>query len=182
MNYNSGYGNNNRGGGSYNNGPRNNNFNQNNRGGRQQQESKSQPIIAEIKKGGTLHQVLTVEKYALPEGWADTIAFELKNDKNNTMGKNTLNSTQLRKIFAEIKQIAMRLENHQQTFEQEKRNVWLLMPNLAYAKNRGVIGTAFYNLMAECIKPEKMKTKEDYLAFAQFMEAIVAYFPKENVR
>lgn len=169
MNYNSGYGNNNRGGGSYNNGPRNNNFNQNNRGGRQQQESKSQPIIAEIKKGGTLHQVLTVEKYALPEGWADTIAFEMKAD---------LNSTQLRKVFSEVKQIAMRLETNSQTFAQETRNIWLLMPNIAYAKNRGVIKLDFYNLMKTCVTPEKMKTKEDYLAFAQFMEAIVAYFPK----
>ncbi|MGL5548098.1 MAG: type III-A CRISPR-associated protein Csm2 [Culicoidibacterales bacterium] len=174
MNYNNSYGN---GGGNYrSNGNQNNRGGQgsynNNRGGQQRatQPSQTAEIIKTITAGGQLAGVLTVEKYALPSGWADTIANEINVELNNT---------QLRKLFTEIKQIAMRLETKVTTFEEETRNIWLLMPNIAYAKNRGVIKPEFYNLMAACIKPEKIKTLADYLAFAQFMEALVAYFPKK---
>lgn len=139
---------------------RRNNANQN-------RDNSLNELINEIKKSTSLKQVFTPEKYALEDGWAYKTAKSLL--KNNSM-----NSTQIRKFFTELKEIEKKLKL-EKDLNKCKNEILLLMPQVAYALGRKVVPKGFYNLMSECINLDKIKEPDDYFAFVRFFTAVVAY-------
>jgi CRISPR-associated protein Csm2 len=92
-----------------------------------------------------------------------------------------LNTTQLRKFFAEVKYIEKELKPENSNFDNVKDKIFLLQPQLAYASGRNLIPPGFYKLMSVCLQKidvenvaEKQK-KDNYFRFTKFLEAIVAY-------
>jgi CRISPR-associated protein Csm2 len=124
-------------------------------------------LVQKIKSAPKLSDVLTPKEFAPIGGWADKIAFELKSAKPK------LNTSQLRKIFTEIKSIC---DNREKVL-QDKTPLYLLYPKLAYAKGRELMPEVFYNLIVACL--DKLKDgkadEEDFKNFGDFMTAIVAY-------
>lgn len=124
-------------------------------------------IVQKIKSAQKLSDVLTPKEFAPIGGWAYQIAFELKSAKPK------LNTSQLRKIFTEIKSIC---DNREKVL-QDKTPLYLLYPKLAYAKGRELMPEVFYNLIVACL--DKLKDgkadEEDFKNFGDFMTAIVAY-------
>lgn len=126
-------------------------------------------LINEIKKSNSLKEVFVPEKYALPNGWADKTAKSLR--------KNAMNSSQLRKIFTQLKTIEDKIDkNRTDKLTNEQMNeILLIMPQIAYAKGRNLVPWDFYNLMKVCITPKKIKDKEDYKSFVSFYTSVIAY-------
>lgn len=121
-------------------------------------------IIKEIKMADSLSNVLEPKKFAPVDGWADKLTKILYDNKKQ------IKSSQLRKVFNQIKQVCDKadLEN--------KVDLYLIYPNLVYAKARDLIPNEFYELMVACLdKLKESKNKEDYKRFGEFMTAIVAY-------
>lgn len=85
--------------------------------------------------------------------------------------KAAMTTSQIRKFFGEIKRIQAG------NFEEEKRNIILLDPKIAYAVGRAERGAKikdFYDLVSPLIR----KIKEDrgrFTNFVHIVEAIVAY-------
>ncbi|RMB00042.1 type III-A CRISPR-associated protein Csm2 [Hydrogenothermus marinus] len=126
-------------------------------------------ITTEIKKANKLSEVLKPETFAIPNGWADEIVRQLKKGKSGT----SLKTSQLRKIFAEIKDIC---DKKIKGLSEDNTELYLLYPKLAYAKGRNLLPKDFYNLLVACLDKLKNSTdKEDFKAFEEFMTAIVAY-------
>ncbi|NLM14042.1 MAG: type III-A CRISPR-associated protein Csm2 [Epulopiscium sp.] len=121
-------------------------------------------------KEKTLKDVFRPIDYALPGGYADATAKIVIVDTNNN---------QIRKIFGSIKSIDMRLKN-KSDYDNLLNEIYMLMPSIIYAKKRKLINDSLYDIFKECIKPEKLKSKEDFYSFAKFMEALVAYCKKED--
>jgi CRISPR-associated protein Csm2 len=93
----------------------------------------------------------------------------------------SLNITQLRKFFAEVKDIEKKLRPEKSKFDDVKDKIFLLQPQLAYASGRNLIPPGFYKLMSVCLRKidvenvsEKQK-KDNFFRFTKFLEAIVAY-------
>ena len=131
------------------------------------QESFIREITQKIKSAQKLSDILTPKEFAPTGGWADKIALELKNSKPK------LNTSQLRKIFTEIKSIC----DNKEKVLQDKTDLYLLYPKLAYAKGRELMPENFYNLIIACLdklKDDKADEK-DFKNFGDFMTAIVAY-------
>jgi len=144
-------------------------------GKNQTQRDNASPIgelIDEIKKSKSLKEVFLPEKYALPGGWADKVVSSLGRSKDTAM-----NSNQLRKIFTQLKNIEEKVDrNKGDNLTVEQMNeILLLMPHIAYARGRGLISPEFYNLLKECITPQKIKDRFDYKSFVSFYTAVVAY-------
>lgn len=141
----------------------------NQRRGRGPQQSPIQDLISKINRADSLKKVFVPENYALPNGWAHKTA--------ESLSKDAMNSNQLRKIFTQLKTIEEKVDrNKDNELTDEQRNqILLLMPQIAYARGRNLITPPFYNLMKECINPEKMKDKKDYKSFVSFYTAVVAY-------
>ncbi len=124
-------------------------------------------IIGEINSANKLSEVLTPDKFAPPEGWADKIASSFKS------GNNSLKTSQLRKIFSEVKSICQR---QKKGISKDKTELYLLYPKLAYAKGRNLMPKEFYDLLVSCIKKLQLNGDEkDFETFEEFMTAIVAY-------
>jgi len=109
---------------------------------------------------------IPIESYAEENGWADSFILDLK--RNNA----EIKATQLRRFFHRVKQIQSRIETTD-TFDRSE--IAGLMPMLAYARGRKLIPEDFYDLMKLCFGSERCKTKEDFLASASFLEAVMAY-------
>ncbi|MFN3787183.1 type III-A CRISPR-associated protein Csm2 [Sulfurihydrogenibium azorense] len=120
-------------------------------------------IVQKIKSAQKLSDVLTPKEFAPIGGWADEITKKLKSE---------LSTSQLRKIFIEIKSICDDRE-----VLKNKTRLYLLYPKLAYAKGRKLIPNEFYDLIIACL--DKLKDgkadEEDFKNFGDFMTAIVAY-------
>lgn len=90
-------------------------------------------------------------------------------DKLGLLLKDSLNTTQIRKLLSRITALTLRFN---QEFDQEE--VPLLKVRLAYAaaRERKGVGT-----LAEVLLPavDRIKSEPDYRWFARFVEAIVAY-------
>jgi len=130
-------------------------------------------IIDAIRGANSLKEVLIPEKYALPGGWAEKTAMELISRGNKGEG---MNNHQLRKIFIQVKNIEGKILSDKTKFHSYKNEIFLIMPQVAYALGRKVIPQNFYDLMKECIKPSKIKEAEDFLSFVDYFTSIVAYF------
>jgi len=143
------------------------NPNQQKNNGQDNSFNNTNDLVQKIKSAPKLSDVLTPKEFAPIGGYADKIAFELKSAKPK------LNTSQLRKIFTEIKSIC---DNREKVLQEDKTPLYLLYPKLAYAKGRELMPEVFYNLIVACL--DKLKDgadKEDFKNFGDFMTAIVAY-------
>ncbi len=105
------------------------------------------------------------------EGLADSLA--------QRFGKEALKPTQLRKVFHPLKAMRRDVERELKSEEDRKRpfqrtEVIKLMPTLAYASGRGLIPKDFYDIMRTCVSAQKIKTNDDFIRLAEFVEAILA--------
>lgn len=130
-----------------------------------------------IKNSKSLSEVLNPQDFAPFEtGWAYKIVKQLKcqHEKNKKLFPE-FKTTQLRKIFTEIKEI---------TQQKNKERLFLLYPKLAYSKGRKLIPDNFYKLLVACLDKLKVSNNsEDFDRFEKFIETIVAYnkyFENEN--
>ncbi|WP_457626627.1 type III-A CRISPR-associated protein Csm2 [Persephonella sp.] len=125
-------------------------------------------ITSEIKKAKKLSQILTPKTFAPPGGWADKVVQGLRRGRSTK-----LKTSQLRKIFAEVKDIC---EKRIKGISQNETELYLLYPKLAYAQGRDLMPKDFYELLIACLdKLKESADKEDFKMFEEFMTAIVAY-------
>lgn len=135
------------------------------------QKNKQSPIdniISVIKNAKNLSEVLTVKAISLPDAYAHTVAKNLRNTKNN----------QIRKFFEIVKKAETEAVND--NLINAKNILFSLVPQVAYSVGRELCDEKLYELIASCIKDEKLQNKEDVEMFAKFFEAIVAYGKFEN--
>lgn len=124
------------------------------------------PIIARIQKVNSFSEI-KAEEYALPKGFAERIA----------RGERDMKTAQLRKFFTKIKNLEKKLQgkSKNETLSNEFKNeVYLIIPELAYSKSRGLIKQGFFEIITTAIR-DKLKTVDDFRNFSRFMTAIVAY-------
>lgn len=125
-------------------------------------------ITQKIKKAKKLSEILKPKFFAPPGGWADQIVQGLKQGRTTK-----LKTSQLRKIFAEVKDIC---EKRVKGMSEDNTELYLLYPKLAYAQGRDLMPKNFYQLLVACLdKLKEDADKEDFKVFGQFMTAIVAY-------
>ncbi len=89
-----------------------------------------------------------------------------------------LKPTQLRRVFHALKEKERKFrgKNEGDILEAEdRREIYLLLPELAYARGRRLIPQNFYELMRLCLSSEKLKTIGDFRRLVQFVTAILAY-------
>jgi CRISPR-associated protein Csm2 len=118
------------------------------------------------------------EDYAPQEGYADKIAEEIYKSKEK------MKVTQLRKVFSNLKTIYTNAKKKKSpNFEEQRDAIFLLSPELAYAKGRKLITDDFYKLMKACLfKTQNKKTScriatlDEFENFMKFFEAILAYY------
>lgn len=131
-------------------------------------------IVKKIKEkigNGTLRDLPTEDIAIKPDG----LAYQFVTGEG--AGKD-LNSTQLRKIFHELKdyqrQIKLKKLGDKDVLP-DKGRLALLQANLAYARGRELIPNSFYELLVFCLRTERCKTKADFDRLVQLLEAILAY-------
>ena len=135
-------------------------------------------ITENIKKAGKLSEVLKPETFAPPGGWAFIITKQIKEQAGKKDPKTRkkfpeLKTSQLRKIFAEVKDIC---EKKKKNLSSDNTELYLLYPKLAYAQGRDLMPSNFYELMVACLdKLKNSNDKKDFEMFEEFMTAIVAY-------
>lgn len=127
-------------------------------------------ITAEIKQKKSFKEV-KVEDFAKADGWADIIAKELGSK---------MKTNQLRKVFNAIKLMDQKAKGKQEDESFSDPDLYMLMPQLAYAKARKLIDDDFYTLVKTVINENKIKSVGDFRRFTQFMTAIVAYHKQYN--
>ncbi len=132
------------------------------------EEKEIRELIINLKEGHPLQKVLTCEKINLPTGIAFK-AGKLFKKTNNSNDKNSLNTNQLRKYFEQINNVKG-LE-----INQAKKELYKVLPQIAYAAGRGVCPPLFYQLMEACITPQTLVDEKDIDTLIDFLTAIVAY-------
>lgn len=141
-------------------------YRQNRRRDDSRQETEIKEIIQKIGDLQNLSQ-LDEKDIAKEGGYAERVAEGVQN----------LKTTQLRKFFSEIK--ANERELKEKGWGGIKADFYLMRPNLAYAKARGLVPDHFFKLVDACMKQvdkgDENQKKENYKRFVQFLEAIVAY-------
>lgn len=126
-------------------------------------------IIDTIKARNSFGDI-NVTEFAPPGKWADVIA-------KNHLGKE-MKTTQLRKVFTAIKQMDLKVRGKSDEAPFDDNALFMLVPQLAYAKAREFINKDFYELMKTIIgdgQSGKIKKVKDFKRFSEFMTAIVAY-------
>lgn len=90
-----------------------------------------------------------------------------------------MKTSQLRKVFSEIKRIELLIKGERDEAIFENSDLLLLLPQMAYAKARDLIQPDFYEIIKLIIgkggNETKIKTVEDFRKFVELMTAIVAY-------
>lgn len=130
-------------------------------------------LLNELRRRGTLSQLLHPEAFAEPEQVAWQLAEGFVREE-----RTELKPTQLRKIFHALKarERALRGQAEEKALDASaKRDICLLIPELAYAKGRKLIPQEFYELMRVCLSSEKLQTVGDLRRLVQFLTAILAY-------
>ena len=111
------------------------------------------------------------EFYAKENGAAHIIAKDVREK---------MKVTQLRKFFGHIKQIQAKYKGKKDDDKVEKGELYLLMPELAYALGRNLISKNFYELMKISLSSEKIPTVKDFNRFVDFLSAVLAYHKMEK--
>lgn len=130
---------------------------------------RSENILSELEKRGTLEALLPIEEFAEQGKLADQLAEEFRT---------TLKPTQLRKIFHEIKAIEGRFRGKKGSIpidSESKMEIRLLIPELAYARGRDLIPQKFYELIRRCLSDQKLQTVADFRRLSQLLTALLAY-------
>ncbi len=144
----------------------------------QTKEMSIEDITKVIKKAKKLSEVLTPEVFAPPGGWAFIVTKQIKEQAGKKDPKTKkkfpqLKTSQLRKIFAEVKDIC---DKRIRGISQDNTELYLLYPKLAYAQGRDLMPMNFYELLIACLDKLRNSTdKKDFGMFEEFMTAIVAY-------
>jgi len=127
-------------------------------------------LLNELKKTGSLMELLKPEQFAEPELLADKIAKEY-------VGK--MKPTQLRKFFHALKEKERELKgkpDDEDLDSKSKAKISLFIPELAYARGRKLIPQSFYELMRLCLSSDKLKKGGDLKVLMQFLTSILAYY------
>lgn len=136
----------------------------------------AEQVIDEISKLGAMRD-LSPSRFADETGLADKLA--------KSFGKDGLKATQLRKVFHALKEIERNVNREIKGGRKKKSDAFevqelaLLMPDLAYAKGRGLIPDEFYKVLRLTLR-ERVKTYEDFERAMQFIEAVMAYHKFHN--
>ena len=86
-----------------------------------------------------------------------------------------LNSTQLRKVFGTLKQVDIRMKGEPKEKQLDRSELDRLIPELAYARGRGVVPEEFYDLLKMCLSRTKTQTVGDFRRLIEFLTALLAY-------
>lgn len=134
--------------------------------------------LAELKAKITGYQPLSNmphREFSDERGLADRLAQELK-------GFDNTKATQIRKIFDEIKAIRRSIESKLKRGEIKESDPFerppellRLMPALAFATGRKLIAPPFYEILRHCLGEPQLKTYQDFLRAADFIEAVLAF-------
>lgn len=138
------------------------------------QEEGINGVIKKISSADFTFSQLTPEEFAPIGGDAYVVATKKEEGKD----KRRLKITQLRKLFAEIKRLEQEVKgkrDDEPLTEEFYNKLWLLQPELAYARGRDLVDKSFFELMRVSLSENKLKTVGDFRRFAQFLTAIVAY-------
>jgi len=122
-------------------------------------------IIRQIKDKREFGKV-DVKEFAKEDGWA--------NDFAKSLGEK-MKTTQLRKVFTSIKLMEQGVKGKVGSDPFDNPELYMLLPQMAYAKARKLIIPEFYDLAKTIINDGMIKNVGDFRRFAQFMTAIVAY-------
>lgn len=122
------------------------------------------------KKEKKLENILTVEEINLPGKMGYNVGRCFKSKGKNTPDNECLNTNQLRKYFQQISSV-----KDLDLFEEQRNELYKVLPNIAYAVGRKVCPPKFYELMEACISNEVLKDKKDINTLIDFLTAVVAY-------
>ncbi len=131
----------------------------------QSEETLLKKVNRELKEAKSVSEVFKDTDIYKPEGKLFKILSE---------NKNSFKTTQLRKIFSEIKIIEMEIERKKGLTEDIKKRILRIYPKLAYSKARGLIEKNFYHFFVLLL--DKMeKDKEEALKVCDIFTSIVAF-------
>ncbi len=139
--------------------------------------SSTPPTILQTIKSELIKQPMAnfgPEKFAERDGYAEQFIKEILLRKNDKKVKG-LNSTQLRKIFHQVKHLEQKFRSKKPEDKIERAEIALLSAQLAYASGRDLIPDDFFDLVTFCLKPERCSTKADFDNVAKFLETLMAY-------
>lgn len=128
-------------------------------------------ILTELKKTGSLMELLKPEQFAEPNQVADKLAEDYVKEKE-------MKPTQLRKVFHALKEQERLLKgkaDKEMLDSASKAKIRLFIPELAYARGRKLIPQEFYELMRLCLGSEKLQKVGDLRILMHFLTAILAY-------
>lgn len=136
------------------------------------EDSEIQEIVTRIN-GLSNFSDLPTKDFAKEGGYADLLARKWRN---------SLKTSQLRKFFAAIKDLAK-----EDSWPSIEDRFHLLLPQMAYAKGRDLIPGGFLTIMKSCMKKvdvgaDDEKRVENYKTMVKFVESIVAYHKYYNPR
>lgn len=136
---------------------------------------KIRELIKKIKAEDFTFSQLKPEEYAPLDGYAYQVAVKQEGDK----GKPRIKITQLRKFFSQIKRLEAQLvklkKDDDELDEAFYAELYLIVPELAYAKGRDLIDQDFFELMRVSLDKAKFKRVRDFRTFAKFVTAVLAY-------
>jgi CRISPR-associated protein Csm2 len=128
-------------------------------------------LLTELKKSGTLKDLLRPEQFAEPDQVADKIA-------ESYVKEGEMKTTQLRKVFHALKEnerIVKAKKDEEELDPSTTTRIRLLVPEIAYARGRKLIPQEFYELMRLCLSSNKLKKVGDLRVLMQLLTAILAY-------
>ena len=134
-----------------------------------QQQSLSELVKNFVQKVKGQLRNLPIDDLVLPDGELDKIARQLKG---------SLKSTQLRRVFHDLKRLEQQARRQRSKFDPRIRTqIALTLPELAYAYGRDVIPKEFYDLMKALLHPpdQRFQGYEDVERLMQILTTILAY-------
>jgi CRISPR-associated protein Csm2 len=111
------------------------------------------------------------EKFAERDGLAEQFIEAIQGDRK----AKGLNSTQLRKIFHQVKRLEQQFRPLKPADPIPRAEIALLSAQLAYASGRDLIPDDFFELTTYCLNSDRCSTKADFDNVAKFLEALMAY-------
>jgi len=128
-------------------------------------------ILAELKKPGTLMELLNPEQFADRDQVADRIAKKYVEEKE-------MKPTQLRKVFHALKEKERAFkgkDGNEELDSSSKAMIRLFIPEIAYACGRKLVPKEFYELMRLCLSSDKLQKVGDLRVLMDFLTSILAY-------
>jgi CRISPR type III-A-associated protein Csm2 len=143
---------------------------------RRDEKGHASAIVKEISQhiGEKSMSFFEPDVFAVRKGYAERFIQALYEDKDLN-DKKDLNSTQLRRVFGQIKALQKEFKVLPDDAPIRRTEIALLNAQLAYALGRGLIPNAFFELLTFCIDTKRCVTKKDFENVATFLEAILAY-------